>query len=145
MTDPMNELWRAQQDAATRLTESWRTLLQPAAGRTTQAPLPPEADEPAPQLGDTEPADISDSDSGTTDDVIEPEPEPEFSAVDALQAIQALRDGQRELAQDMTRWAELHRDLADATTAWASRQRDQADALDRLLAPFSADTADRST
>ena len=120
MTEPMNELWRAQQSAAAQFTESWRTLLQPGAGRP--APPPSDADDAEQHPVDPEP-----------DEVAEPEP----SVEDAFQAIRALRDGQRDLAADLTRWAELQRGLADATTAWASRQRDHADALDRLLAPFS--------
>jgi hypothetical protein len=146
MDNAMNELWRAQQDAATRLTESWRTLLQPAADGTARPPAPAQTDDPTQQLVDTDPGETTDSDttdSDTTGEVTEPEPEPEPSALDAFQAIHALRDGQRDLAQHMTRWAELQRDLADTTTAWASRQRDHADALDRVLAPFSAGTVER--
>ena len=146
MDNAMNELWRAQQDAATRLTESWRTLLQPAADGTARPPAPAQTDDPTQQLVDTDPGETTDSDttdSDTTGEVTEPEPEPEPSALDAFQAIHALRDGQRDLAQHMTRWAELQRDLADTTTAWASRQRDHADTLDRLLAPFSPGTVER--
>ena len=153
MDNAMNELWRAQQDAATRLTESWRTLLQPAADGTARPPAPSQTDDPTQQLVDTDPGETTDSDttgsdttdSDTTGEVTEPEPEPEPepSALDAFQAIHALRDGQRDLAQHVTRWAELQRDLADTTTAWASRQRDHADALDRLLAPFSPGTVER--
>lgn len=140
MDNAMNEMWKAQQDAATRLTESWRTLLQPAAAGTARPPAPAEADDPTQQLVDTEPEDTTASDiNGETS-----EPQPEFSAVDAFQAFQALRGGQRDFAEHLTRWAELQRDLADTTTALASRQRDYADALDRILGPFSPETVERS-
>ena len=46
MDNAMNKLWRAQQDAATRLTESWRDLNRPPADRAPRTPAPPEADDP---------------------------------------------------------------------------------------------------
>jgi hypothetical protein len=125
MGNPMNDLWRAQQDAATRMAEGWSTLLQPAADRTARPPAPSE---------------ITDGD--TVEEVVE-EVEPGPSAADALEAIQALGDGQRDFAGHMARWAEQQRDLADAMTAWAGRQRDAADALDRVLAAFSPATLAR--
>jgi hypothetical protein len=138
MNDPMNELWRVQQDAATRLTDSWRTLLQPAAGPAATPPAPDD-DDPAQQLvGPDDPAE-----SETTDGAVEPVPEP--SLLHAFEAIQALCDGQRDLAQDLTRWAERQHELADTMTAWATRQRDTADALDRILAPFSPASANGSS
>jgi len=41
MGNAMNEPWRAQQDAATRFTESWRDLLRPPADRAPRTPAPP--------------------------------------------------------------------------------------------------------
>lgn len=139
MTDPMTGLWRAQQDAATRMTEGWRALLQPSADRAAGPPAPPEAADPPQQPVDTDPAD--DTAGDTPAEVSEPEP----SVLDAFQAIQALSDGQRDFAQHMARWAELQRDLADTMASWASRQRDYADSLDRTLAPFSPGTDERRT
>ena len=130
MNDPMSELWRAQQDAATRITDSWRTLLQPATGLAARPPAP-DADLPQ-QLVDTDTDDPAEGE--TAEEAVEPAPEP--SVLDAFEAIQALRDGQRHLAKDLTRWAALQHELADTMTAWANRQRDTADALDRILAPF---------
>jgi hypothetical protein len=124
MGNPMNDLWRAQQDAATRMAESWSTLLQPATDRTARPPAPPE---------------ITDGD--TVEEVVEVEPGP--SAADAIEAIQALGNGQRDFAGHMARWAEQQRDLADVMTAWAGRQRDSAEALDRVLAAFSPETLAR--
>jgi hypothetical protein len=134
MNNPMNDLWRAQQDAATRFTDSWRELLQPATERAPQTPTPPAEDDRTPEPGDTDPEDATDSD--TTHEITGPEPG-SLQASEAIQAIQNLSDGQRDFAEHITRWAELQRDLADSMTAWASQQREYADALDRLLAPLS--------
>ena len=131
MDNAMNELWRAQQDAATRLTESWRTLLQPAADRAAQPPTPPEADDPAQEPVDVDAGYTIESD--TSGEVAEAGP----SALEVIQAIQALSQGQRDFAHHMTRWAELQHGLADSLTAWATRQRDYADALDGILTTFS--------
>jgi hypothetical protein len=57
-------------------------------------------------------------------------------AATALQPLRDLADGQRDFADQMTRWAELQRDLADNMGSWAARQREYADNLDRMLAPF---------
>ena len=143
MNNPMNELWRAQQDAAARMTESWSALLQPTADRISS-----EADDAAREPVDTDPVDLLDSDAtdiDQSDEVVEPEPEHQLepAALNALQAIESLGDGQRDFAQHMTRWAEHQRDLADAMTAWASRQGDYADALDRVLASLSTGTVER--
>lgn len=139
MGNPMNDLWRAQQDAATRMTETWSTLLQPATDRTARPPAPSEAADPPQAPVDHGTAIATDGD--TTEEVVEVESGP--SAADALEAIQALGDGQRDFAGHMARWAEQQRDLADAMTAWAGRQRDSADALDRVLAAFSPETLAR--
>ena len=141
MNNPMNDLWQAQQEAATRMTESWSTLLQPAVGRTARPPAPSEADEPAQELVEADSVDATDSDPADTGEVADPLP----AALDAIKAMQALGDGQRDFAEHMARWAELQRDLADVMTAWASRQRDSADALDRVLAPFSPGPVERSS
>jgi hypothetical protein len=153
MDNAMNELWRAQQNAATRAAEGWLGLLQPGANRAPQTPVPPTADDQtqAPTNSDTTPEDTTPEeitpedttpedttpedtpDSDTTPKLTGPEPAP----LQGIQAIQNLVDGQRDFAEHMTRWAELQRDLADSMTAWASQQREYADALDRLLAPFS--------
>jgi hypothetical protein len=140
MDNAMNEMWRAQRDAATRLTEGWRELLQPGADRAPQAPAPAADDQrQAPTDNDNTPEETTPEDtpaSDTTLEVSDPEPAP-LQAIQAIQAIRNLGDGQRDFAEHMTRWAELQRDLADSMTAWASQQRNYADALDRLLAPFS--------
>jgi hypothetical protein len=139
MNNPMNELWQAQQDAAAQFTDGWRKLLQPAADRTTRAPAPPEADDPAAETVDTGSDDPADIDTARED----VEPEPEFSALDVFRAIQALGEGQRDFADHMIRWAELQHALADTLTSWASEQRERVDALNHLLAPFSPGTVDQ--
>lgn len=136
MNNPMNDLWKAQQDAATRFTDSWRTLLPTADDSTARSSRPPESDD--------RPAEIVENVGNTTavepaHEVIEPEPE----APDFFRAIQALGDGQRDFADHMTRWAEQQRELADSMTVWADRQRECADALNRVLAPFSSGTGGR--
>ena len=60
----------------------------------------------------------------------------DYAAV-ALQPLRDLASGQRDFADQMTRWAELQRDLADNMGSWAAQQREYADNLDRMLAPFS--------
>ena len=167
MSNPMNELWQAQQDAATRMAESWRTLLQPAADRTARPPAPPETTPSRPEPVDTGTVDTGTVDTGTdtggddtgTDDTVgseitgyeiaDSEPtaevvEPEPAALGAIHAIQALGDGQRDFAGQMARWAQLQHELADAMTTWARHQQDCADALDRALVPFGPGTAGRS-
>jgi hypothetical protein len=141
MDNAMNELWRAQQDAATRAAEGWLGLLQPGAGRAPHTPAPPTAADDqtqAPTDSDTPAEDASEdttpevtTDSDTTPEVAGPAP------LEAIEAIRNLGHGQRDFAEHMTRWAELQRDLADSMTAWASQQREYADTQDRLLAPFS--------
>ena len=152
MGNPMNELWQAQQDAATRMAESWRTLLQPAPDRTARPPALPEAAHPQPEPVDTGTDDTGTddttgseitgyeiADSDPTEEVVEPEP----AGLGAIHAIQALGEGQRDFAGQMARWAQLQHELADAMTTWARRQQDCADALDRALVPFGPGTAGR--
>jgi hypothetical protein len=146
MGNPMNELWQAQQDAATRMAEGWRTLLQPATDRTASPPAPAPAADPPPQpvATGTHDAGTEDVTAGyTIEEITEPEPEPEPSALGAIQAIQALSEGQRDFAGQMARWAELQHEFADTLTTWARRQQDHADALDHALAPFALGTVDR--
>ena len=153
MDNAMNELWRAQQDAATRAAEGWLELLQAGAKRAPQTLVPAGVDNPTegPTGGDT-PTENRHEDPSATDlapEITTPEittPEVtarESAALEVLQAIRAIQnlgDVQRDFAEHMTHWAELQRDLADSMTAWATQQREYADALDRLLAPFSPRT-----
>lgn len=134
MNKPMNELWQAQQDAAARFADSWRTMLQPAADPATRSPVAAEVDDRPAETVDIDTEDTSDGDSAR--EVAEPEP----AAMNVFQAIQALGDGQREFADQMTRWAELQRELADTLTAWANQQREYADTLNHMLAPSSSRT-----
>jgi len=113
--DPIAGVWRAQREAAARFTEVWRELLESSAGRTT-APGAPQG--------------VEDQLQALTRSVSD------YAAV-ALQLLRHLVDGQREFADQMTRWAQLQRDLADNMASWAARQREYADALDRLLSPFA--------
>jgi hypothetical protein len=110
----MESVWHAQQEAAARFAEGWRALLESTAGRTTEAGAPPGLPDPL-QVLTRSAAD--------------------YAAV-ALQPLRDLADGQRDFADQMTRWAELQRDLADNMGSWAARQREYADNLDRMLAPF---------
>ena len=114
MNGQMESAWRAQQEAAARFAEGWRALLASTAGRTTGAGAPPGLPDPL-QVLTRSAAD--------------------YAAV-ALQPLRDLADGQRDFADQMTRWAELQRDLADNMGSWAARQREYADNLDRMLAPF---------
>src|SRR3954447_21413691 len=55
MDNAMNELWRAQQDAATRAAEGWLELLQAGSKRAPQTLVPAGVDNPTegPTGGDT--------------------------------------------------------------------------------------------
>ena len=136
MDNAMNELWRAQQDAATRVAEGWLGLLQPGADGAPPTEAPPAADDQthAPTGSTTTGEDTTDNDP--TPEVTDPE-SAALQTIPATLAIQNLGAGQRDFAEHITRWAELQRDLADSMTAWARQQCQYADALDRLLAPFS--------
>jgi hypothetical protein len=144
MDNAMNELWRAQQDAATRAAEGWLELLQAGTKRAPQTLVPAGVDNPTegPTGGDT-PKNTHEDPSATdlAPEITTPEATARESAalevLQAIRAIQNLGDVQRDFAEHMTHWAELQRDLADSMTAWATQQREYADALDRLLAPFS--------
>jgi ABC-type transporter Mla subunit MlaD len=111
---PIEDAWRAQQEAAARFTEVWRELLGSAAGLTTSPGTP---------------AGVEDRVQALTRSAAD------FAAA-ALQPLRDLVDGQRQFADQMTRWAELQRDLADNVASWAARQREYADTLDRLLSTF---------
>ena len=114
MDGPGGSVWRAQQEAAARFSEGWRALLESAAGQTTGTGAAPGLPDPLQVL--TRSA-------------------AEYAAV-ALQPLRDLAGGQRDFADQMTRWAELQRDLADNMGSWAAQQREYADNLDRMLAPF---------
>jgi hypothetical protein len=105
---------RAQQEAAARFSEGWRALLESTSGRTTGAGTPPGLPDPL-QVLTRSAAD--------------------YAAV-VLQPLRDLVSGQRDFADQMTRWAELQRDLADNMGSWAAQQREYADNLERMLAPF---------
>jgi hypothetical protein len=45
---------------------------------------------------------------------------------------------QRELAESMTRWAELQRELAEQVELWARHQRTVAASLEAMAAPLAA-------
>ena len=114
MDGPAESIWRAQQEAAARFSEGWRALLESAAGQTGAGA--------SPRLPD--PLQVLTRSAA------------DYAAV-ALQPLRDLADGQRDFANQMTRWAELQRDLADNMGSWAARQREYADNLDRMLAPFA--------
>jgi hypothetical protein len=132
MDNAMNEMWRAQQNAAARVTEGWLGLRQPGANPT----LKDQAQ--APTGGDTGAEDTTEdtADSDTTPEVAGAE-SVSLQVMQAIREIQNLGQGQRDFAEHMTHWAELQHDLADSMTAWAKQQRDYADTLDRLFARFS--------
>jgi phytoene dehydrogenase-like protein len=111
---PIEDVWRAQREAAARFTEIWRELLRTSAGPATS---------PGAAAG------VEDLVQALTRSAAD------FAAA-AFQPVRDLVDGQREFAEQMTRWAELQRDLADNMASWAARQREYADALDRMLSPF---------
>jgi hypothetical protein len=147
MDNPMNEMLRAQQEAATRAAEGWLKLLQPGVTRAPHTPPRPAGDNrtQVSTSSDTTSEDTREetADEATDSDITPEVAAPETAVLEALQAIRAIQnlgDGQRDFAEHMTHWAELQRDLADSMTAWASQQRKYADALDRLLAPFSPRT-----
>jgi FPC/CPF motif-containing protein YcgG len=49
-----------------------------------------------------------------------------------------LVEQQRELAESMTRWAELQRELAEQVELWAEHQRTLAASLEAMAAPLAA-------
>jgi hypothetical protein len=115
MDGPMEGVWRAQQEAAARFSQGWRELLESTAGQMA----------------------ASGASSGLPDPLqVLTRSAADYAAV-ALQPLRDLAEGQRDFADQMTRWAELQRDLADNMGSWAARQREYADNLDRMLAPFS--------
>ena len=115
MDGPVGSVWRAQQEAAARFSENWRALLESTAGQTKGSGASPDSSDPL-QVLTRSAAD--------------------YAGV-ALQPLRDLADGQRDFADQMTRWAELQRDLADNMGSWAARQREYADNIDRMLAPFA--------
>jgi ABC-type transporter Mla subunit MlaD len=118
MEDPMAPMagaWEAQRQAAARFTQLWTELLTSAAGAT-----------PTSQAAQG----LQDQVQALTKSAAD------YAAV-TLQPFRDLVEGQREFADQMTRWAELQRDLADNMGTWASQQQAYADRLDRLLTPFT--------
>lgn len=120
MDGPLEDVWRAQRDATAQFVDTWRALLETTAGLATR---PPAAQALEDQL-------LAFTRSATD------------YAEAALQPVRDLVGGQRDLADQMTRWAELQRDLADNMASWAAQQRATADALDRMLAPFAPRRSD---
>jgi hypothetical protein len=121
MDGPMESVWRAQSEAAARVAEVWRTLLE------TSTRLP----------------------SGQPSNVPDQLQALARGAADywgaAFQPLRELVERQREFADQMLRWAELQRDLADQVASWARQQRDYTDALSSLLAPFSPGGSESAT
>jgi len=115
MTDAMEGFLRTQAQAAAQFTQVWRELLESSAGATTGAPASRA---------------MQDHLDAVTRSATE------YASV-ALEPVRDLARGQREFADQMTRWAELQRDLADNMATWAAQQREYAEALDLLLAPFT--------
>jgi hypothetical protein len=115
MDGPMEGIWQTQREAAAHFTQVWRELLESSAGATRGSP--------ASQV-------FQDQMDAVTRSATQ------YAAV-ALKPLRELVEGQREFADQMTRWAELQRDLADNMATWAAQQRDYVDTLDRLLAPFT--------
>jgi len=115
MTEAMEGILRAQRQAAAQFTEVWRELLESSVGATPGVPASRAVQ------------DHLDAVTRSAADY----------ALVALKPVRDLVEGQREFADQMTRWAELQRDLADNMATWASQQRAYAEALDRLLAPFT--------
>jgi hypothetical protein len=113
MDGPVESVWRAQQEAAARFSEGWRALLESTSGRTGAGTSP----------GLPDPLQVLTRSAA------------DYAAV-ALQPLRDLVSGQRDFADQMTRWAELQRDLADNMGSWAAQQREYADNLERMLAPF---------
>ncbi len=114
MDGAMDEAWRAQRDAATRLTQLWADLLE-SGTRSASQPLV---------------AAQSDAVNALIRGAAE-------YATAAVQPVRDLIQGQRDFADQVNRWAEMQREIADGLASWAARQREYVDALDRLLPPFS--------
>ena len=114
MDGAMDEALRAQRDAATRLTQLWADLLE-SGTRSASQPLV---------------AASSDAMNAMIRGAAE-------YATAAVQPIRDLIQGQRDFADQVSRWADMQREIAENMAAWAARQREYVDALDRLLPPFS--------
>jgi hypothetical protein len=85
MDGPTESVWRAQQEAAARFADGWRALLESTAGRTTGAGA---------SAGLPDPLQVLTRSAA------------DYAAV-AIQPLRDLADGQRDFADQMTRWAEL--------------------------------------
>jgi hypothetical protein len=114
MDGAMDEAWRAQRDAATRLTQLWADLLE-SGTRSASQPLV---------------AAGSDAMNAMIRGAAE-------YATAAVQPVRDLIQGQRDFADQVSRWADMQREIAENMSSWAARQREYVDALDRLLPPFS--------
>ena len=90
MDGPVGSVWRRSRRRHP-FSEGWRALLESTAGQTTGAGTSPGLPDPL-QVLTRSAADY---------------------AAAALQPLRDLADGQRDFANQMTRWAELQRDLAD--------------------------------
>jgi ABC-type transporter Mla subunit MlaD len=112
---PITSVWRAQNEAATRLAEAWRRMLETSANVTAG-----------------QPSDLADQLQALAKNAAD-----YWGA--AFGPLRELVDSQRQFADQMMHWAELQRDLADQVAGWARQQRDYTDALSRLLAPFSTE------
>jgi len=114
-------MWQAQREAADRVADMWRTLLETSTSPTT-----------------SQPANIQDQLQALA-----------RGAADywgaAFQPLRELVEHQREFVDQMLRWAELQRDLADQVANWARQQRDYADALNTIVAPFSVGGSESAT
>jgi hypothetical protein len=138
VSDPIENVWRAQREAAARFTESWRGMLTGPAGAPTK-PASDAGGDASPDAGgnaapDASPAvpagpTVEERFQALTDSVND-------YAATLVQPLHHLVDSQRDFADRMARWAELQRDFADDMASWAARQREHVDHLDRLLAPF---------
>ena len=119
MDDAMGKMWQAQNQAAARFTELWTDLVTSTAAAAGGSGAAQSMQEQLQALNRSA---------------------ADYAAV-TLQPFRDLVEGQREFADQMTRWAELQRDLADNMGAWAAQQQAYADRLDRMLAPFAPPSA----
>lgn len=105
----MDDVWKAQREAATSLTGMWRSLVEQSvrgasssveAGNRSVEALTRQAEE--------------------------------YAALFA-QPIRDLVEGQRDFAEQVGRWADMQRETAEGLKEWSTRQREYLDALERLL------------
>jgi hypothetical protein len=111
MDGPTELAWQAQRDAALRLAEIWRELVEGTVRAATQAPA-----------GGEQVAALARQVA-------------EYAAV-AAQPLRDLLAGQRDFAEHVGRWADMQREIADGMATWSAHQQEHLDALDRLLPPY---------